>query len=101
MNVGTPPWEPICVLTPTTANVTMEATAENLEALFNIVKCDITNVQSPLRKLRRRPCNTHYSRASSAKMEYVNAGRDLWQLCAKVTPVSPISCSGASKSTIH
>ena len=36
MNVGTPPWARLCVLTPTTANVTMETTAENFEALFNI-----------------------------------------------------------------
>lgn len=64
MNVGRLPWEPTCVLTPTTANVTMEATAENFEALFNIVKCDLTNVRSPLRKLKRRPSNTHYRKAT-------------------------------------
>ena len=97
MNVGTPPWEPTCVLTPTTANVTMEATAENFEALFNIVKCDLTNVQSPLRKLKRRPSNTQYRKGTPGKREYFNAGRNQWQLCEKVTPVSPLSHSGALK----
>ena len=37
MNVGTPPWAPIGLFAPAAANASMEATAENFKAIFDIV----------------------------------------------------------------
>lgn len=87
MNVDTPPWSPTCLLTHQANNASMEATAENFKALFDIVQGEINKpdeghspMHTPKRPLRRRNSDPQYRQVDGDSIKYMVKGRG-WIWC--------------------
>ena len=95
-------WHPVCLMTATSANVSMEATTENLLSLLQIVQTQIdvpdpvgSQPSTPKRSLRRRKSDDHYKKGSPGNRSYWINSKG-WVTCHKPGKSTPGSGSGST-----
>ena len=106
VNIGTTTWSPTCLVTPKAQNAAMQASAENVETLFDIVQGQINkpcdgraSVHTPTRKLRRRTSDPYYKRGSPNSREYYVRSKG-WVQCKKEKG-TPGSGSGSNDAKLR
>ena len=83
MTMGGKPWFPLCKIANASKNVSVEATAENFKALFEIVNeqlaCEAPVARTPARKLRRRKSDSQAPTDSPGSRIYFFKGKGFFQ----------------------